>query len=175
MRTKKITFDTRKVAKIFGKKAGTALKRFGAFTRRVAKSSIKKARQKKASELTKEQKESYKRALALYKDGRIKEKPIRGWQSSEPRQAPRWHPGGMGGKSPLRELILFEYNKADQSVVVGPKEFRTAGGTKGVGALEKGGKAKKQSYQRRAIRMKKRPFMVPAMKKGTKQLLRGFK
>lgn len=151
-----------------GKRGGSALKKFARFTRVSARSMIKKARQKKKSQLTKDQEAEYQKKLRLYKAGVLKNKPVRGWQSSNPGEPPRWRPNPRyGGKTPLRNLIVYHYDKESQSVLVGPEGYRTLSGHVGLGPLEQGGR---RSYKTRKgktvkVKMKARPFMRSAMRK----------
>ena len=155
------------------KRGFSALKKFARFTRVSARSMIKKARQKKKSQLTKEQEAEYQKKLRLHKAGVLKNKPVRGWQSSNPGEPPRWRPNPRyGGKSPLRNLIIYHYDKESQSVFIGPEGYRTRQGNMGVGTLERGGE---RTYKTRKgvpvkVKAKPRPFMRPAMRKNLKIL-----
>jgi hypothetical protein len=159
------------------KKGGTALLKFGRYVRVTARSLLKKSRQKKRSDLTQEQEDRYQSKLRQFKSGHLKNKPVRGWQSSEPGEPPRWRPNPRyGNKSPLRNLIIYHYDKEAQTVTVGPEGWRTSKGTIGVGTLEKGGT---KTYRTRkgtvvTVKSKPRPFMATAMRQNF-NILRSLK
>lgn len=66
----------------------------------------------------------------------------------------------------LRRWILFGYDKGSDSVLVGPVAIRSGTAPR---ALEVGGASKaRQRGQTVPIRIKKRPYMVPALQKESK-------
>jgi hypothetical protein len=78
--------------------------------------------------------------------------------------------------SPLRELLFFAYDAGSESVVVGPAEFRARKSKYAVPrVLEKGGKAPARREGGRAITIRPRPFMDPALKKKAPQFPGFFK
>lgn len=69
-------------------------------------------------------------------------------------------PSGHTGK--LRKLILFGYDPAGPSVVIGPRPTRS--GSDAPQALEHGGRYPRSSHGRRVVyRYRARPFMGPAL------------
>jgi hypothetical protein len=80
---------------------------------------------------------------------------------SEPGQAPSSHAGH------LRRLILFGYDRAASSVVIGPLLFRSRSSPTVPELLEFGGvvtrERKKGRRRRRTMRYRPRPFMGPAL------------
>lgn len=164
-------FDSATIEMI-GKKAGVALRRFGAYTRTVAKNSLKKAKRKRVADLN-----EYERVNRLIRMRMAKSKgtprPKLPFESSAPGELPRVrNVKRYGGKSPLKNLILYGYDKDSQSVVVGPAIFKSSAKTKGIGALEKGGTVR---TKRRPVKIKARPFMLPAMEKSLPRIMEGFK
>jgi len=84
---------------------------------------------------------------------------------SRPGQAPSSHAGH------LRRLILFGYDRAASSVVIGPLLFRSAGEPTvpellefgGVVTRERKGRRRRTMGVRRTMRYRPRPFMGPAL------------
>jgi hypothetical protein len=145
-------FDRAVVAAV--KDAGKRiLSRFGAFVRRDGRQSIKTTTRKTPGELTTQERASLERRMRLWAAGRIAKKPLPPFRTSRPGTPPLAH----GAKSPIR-LILFAYDAAAQSVVVGPVAFGRRPGV-ATAALEYGGPTESNG---RRFSIAARPNMVPA-------------
>lgn len=78
--------------------------------------------------------------------------------SSPPGRPPRSHAQGL-----LRRFIFFGYDKADQSVVVGPAKLNGTRSGTALEALEYGGPTTVgKGRRRRRVNVQARPFMGPA-------------
>lgn len=130
------------------------LGKFGAFTRRDGRSSIKQAKRKSPAELTTEERDQLATRFRLWAVGRIAKKPEPPFRSSAPGRPPLAH----GTKSPIK-LILFAYDAREQSVVVGPVAFGRKPGV-ATSALEYGDSD-----------MAARPNIVPAFNRNLPHLL----
>ncbi len=73
-------------------------------------------------------------------------------------QAPSSHAGL------LKRFILYAYERARRSVVIGPKRLGSKRG-QAPSALEHGGRSRTSDKQRKVIRIKPRPYMGPAFDK----------
>jgi len=111
----------------------------GGATRKAAQRSLRKARQKRLSELTGPERARFESAMQAFKRGRRPEKPRRPEVTAASGKPPLLH---MKPASPLRTLLLYSLDDTGRSVVVGPAQWKS-------GDLE---------------RLEKRhPFMEPAM------------
>ena len=123
------------------------LRRSGSVGRLIMKRRLKKARRKRASELTEKEKETYDRLVARAKEKGLP-KPKRPLKPSEPGESPRL----TYKESPLRELIFFGIDLKLENVVIGFGRF----GTNAVEALEKGGISNGK-------RIEARPTVAPSL------------
>lgn len=156
----KSQFFDRKVAKSLDAASRRVLSKFGAFVRRSAKSSLKKARQKKVGEMTAEERQRYAIRVTLAK-AEGKKKPRRPDVISKPGDPPKLHMT----RSPLRELIFFVYDPTEKAVLIGPTSSKQTHG-KATQALEYGGASiAKVRGRTQSISVAARPFMAPAAQK----------
>lgn len=132
------------------KDAKRGLARFGAFVRRKAKSSMRKARQKKLAELTSEELQRF-RIEQEYAKRENRPAPKRPLAPSEPGQPPRTRVGL------IKELLFFSYDPNSRSVVVGPATIDTPSGAPE--NLEEGATVTTRAGR---FRIEKRPYMKPA-------------
>lgn len=132
-------FDSAAVMKALNAAERRVLSKFGAFVRQGAKSSIRPAIVLNRKEIR-----------AGKKIGRTFRKV---YAASKPGEAPRSRRGD------LKRLIVFGYDFAKKSVVVGPKPI---GGRRAEtpGRLEAGGTFRSRSGK--LVRVLKRPYMKPA-------------
>jgi hypothetical protein len=159
----KLTFDIAKSA-FFDRAVVNAVKdagkrilsRFGAFVRRDGRQSIKTATRKTPGELTPQERASLELRMRLWATGRIAKKPLPPFRTSRPGTPPLAH----GSKSPIR-LILFAYDAAAQSVVIGPVAFGRRPGV-ATTALEYGGPTESHGHR---FRIAARPNIVPAFER----------
>lgn len=157
----KSQFFDRAITKGLDAATKKVLSRFGAFVRRSAKSSLKRAKQKSKGEMTAEEREKYAIRVTLAKrEG--KKPPRRPEVISKPGDPPKLH---MRPKSPLRELIFFVYDPREKAVLIGPTASVQTNG-KATGALEYGGSSiSKVRGRTTSISVSARPFMHPAFSK----------
>lgn len=154
-------FFDRAVAKSLDAASRRVLSKFGAFVRRSAKSSLKRARQKKLAEMTPDERRRYDVATMIAK-ARGQKKPRRPDIISKPGDPPKLH---MKPKSPLRELIFFVYVQGEKAVLIGPTASKQTHG-KATQALEYGGASIAKARGRtQTINVAARPFMAPAAQK----------
>jgi len=148
----KLFFNSKAVIDATERTERRVLSRFGAFVRRRARSSIRKARQKKLAELTKPELLRYRRAQKRFRAGKGS-KPRRPLKASEPGKPPRYRSG-------LIRRIQFVYDRRRNSVDIGPVALRKGGLVPDV--LEYGGVSGEGN---RRFRIGPRPYMRPALKK----------
>ena len=156
----KSQFLDRPIVEKLDKDAKRGLAKFGAFTRRAARQSMKKARQKKLSEMTKEERQRFRIKLSIAKaagDSR----PKRPAAPSEPGKPPKLKRGDI--KRPL----CFVYEPKERAVVIGPATMSEATGAPE--ALEKGGVAQTKTGR---VRIAQRPYMKPAFDQNITKLPR---
>ncbi len=80
-------------------------------------------------------------------------------------QPPSSHTGA------LRRFILYAYQRATRSVIIGPKRLgNKGGGGRAPAALEYGGRSATADKRPRAIKIRPRPTMGPAFKETKPQL-----
>lgn len=154
-------FDRPAVNRHMDRRTRGLLSAAGAYIRTAARSSLKRGRQKTLAEMEPEERQRYAiRARIARQRGR--RKPRRPEKASAPGEPPRLHMR----PSPLKRLILFAFDPARQSVVVGPLRF---GRRASLDALEYGGMARIRGRRRR---VRARPFMRPALAAGIAALKR---
>lgn len=143
-------FFDRPINEKLDRDAKRGLSKFGAYTRRAARTRLKKARRKKLTEMTTEERQRFHISAAVaQKKG--KEKPKRPYMPSEQGQPPRMREGL------IRKFLFFTYDPSERSVVTGPATISNATGAPET--LEKGGFAKTNSGR---VRIEQRPYMLPA-------------
>jgi len=84
---------------------------------------------------------------------------------SKPGEPPRRH------SSALQKSILYALDERRMSAVIGPVKYK--GQSKGASALEKGGTVTRTDRRKKkkvTIKIKPRPFMVPALQKEVKNM-----
>lgn len=136
-----------------------ALKASAAYVWRIARNSLKPARQVPIKSLTPEQLLAYRIAQAKYKRGELSEKPKRPLEPSKPGEPPRMISGL------LRTFLLFEFDEQKQAYVIGSKRLPRKG--LAPKTLEKGGTA---TIGRQNVIVAPRPYMMPALNKETSQM-----
>lgn len=94
----------------------------GGATRKTAQRSLRRARQKRLSELTGPQRKRFETELKRYKQGRRPDKPRRPEIIASKGKPPVLH---MQPTSPLKTLLLYSLDDAGRSVVIGPAQFRS--------------------------------------------------
>lgn len=147
-------FDSKKILKAVRRAERKRLNKLGAFIRRRARSSMRKAPLIDPKTGKKSRKKDIERVPA----------------TAEPGKPPYWHHGG------LRKMIFFAYDSETHSLVVGPVPYR-AGVAPNL--LEKGGRGavRFKDGERKPAKWRGNPFMAPAGKKEAgriKELLRGM-
>lgn len=142
------------------KTAAGGLSKWGSFTRRTAKSKLRKARQKKIAELTKKERQRFRIAQEIAKrDGlsRPKKPPA----PSAPGEPPRMHSGE------IKKFLYFTYEPKTNSVLVGPALLdRPTGAPE---KLEKGGWVDTSNGR---AKIAQRPFMKPSFDENINKLPR---
>jgi hypothetical protein len=154
-------FFYEKILEKMDKDAAKGLSRFGAFVRRSAKSSIRKARQKSKGQLTKDERQRFHIRQRYHELGKGP-KPKRPLAPSNPGEPPRSITGL------LKKHIYFVYEPQRKSVVIGPASLNKS--TNAPEVLEKGGAA--TSSKGDHFRMEKRPYMKPSFDKEYPKLAR---
>jgi len=142
-------FDRQSVMDDLDEKSQKGLSRFGAFLRRGIRSTLKKARQKKIAELTKEERRRFRIQQAIAKRDGLP-RPKRPFASANPGEPPRMR------KGLIKKLLFFAWDPATRSVVTGPAEIdRPTGAPR---TLEEGGHAQSKNGR---FRIEARPYMKP--------------
>lgn len=123
-----------------------SLTRAGAYIRQTARASIRPAGKRPI-------KDRRRQGLRGYRDPAI----------SRPGSPPRLHTRAAQN---LR-MIRFAWEPRRVSVIVGPVLFKMAGGVRIPQVLERGGRSfvRDKRGRRRTIRIRRRPFMEPALRK----------
>tara|TARA_R110002095_G_scaffold11871_1_gene16341 strand:- start:19 stop:498 length:480 start_codon:yes stop_codon:yes gene_type:complete len=93
----------------------------GGLTRKIARRSLKQARQKKLSEMTDIEKEVYQQRVEWAAKNGLP-KPRRPEISAEKGKPPLLH---MKPKSPLKELLFYGLDLKTETTVVGPKKAKS--------------------------------------------------
>jgi len=148
-------FDRARVVGKVEKGRYRAMYRGGALVRRIAKSSIRKARRKRISELTHNERIAYEiqKARLDETDGG---KPVLPFKPSEPGEPPKSRYGQ------LKKFIFYFYDSSRDSVIIGP--IKLQGGTTAPQDLEYG-----------KAGLFARPYMVPALGKARSKYDQLFK
>lgn len=146
----KTYFFDGKIAALLDENSRKGLSLWGAMTRRTVRSKLKKARQKKLSELTQEERQRFRIRQEIARRENLP-KPKRPLAPSKPGEPPRMHEGL------IKKFTYFTYDPESRSTVVGP-----AGLDRPTGApetLEKGGYVTTKNGR---ARVAKRPFTKPS-------------
>lgn len=164
---KRLFFDKKAVTSSVDKATRRVLSKFGAFTRRTAKKSIKKARQKKLSEMTPTEVSSYRKRQAIGKR--------KGFKVKRPLA-----PSKKGGPSRARtglvkKHIYFLFDPLKRSVVIGPARLSKSSDAPRV--LEHGGTTTISSGKDKGKRIKidPRPTMQLAYREEQPKLAQLWK
>lgn len=156
MDMRKFFFDSPRVMKAADATTRRIYAKFGFFVRRVARKSIKKARQKRLAEMGQDELRRYRiaQSIARRKGGRQPRRPL---AASRPGEPPRSRTGR------LKQGIFFAYEPNKRTVVIGPQ----AGGPRTADVLEYGGTTKLTTGPQRGknVRVAARPYMGPAFAK----------
>lgn len=142
------------------KDAKRGLIRFGALVRVTAKRSMRRARQLKLAEMTKEQRRKYYIKSGIAKS-QGEPRPKRPLAPSEPGEPPRRRVGYIS------KFLFFAYEQSERSVVVGPAQLDAPTGAPEV--LEEGGYVETRQG---SVRISQRPYMKPAFDKHIDKLPR---
>lgn len=158
MKAGQFFFDSKKVLRAVKPARRKALQDAAKFVRVSARSSIRKARRKKLSEMSPKERRRYQIAVAIAKR-RGKPKPKAPFASSKPGEPPRSQTGL------LRKFLLYAYDIQSESVVIGPAKINRATGAPET--LEYGGativRRRKGKTTRTRVKIAARPFMQPAL------------
>lgn len=156
-------FDRLKVIEALDAVALKGLSKFGAFVRRTARSSMRKARRKRESELSPKERVLWNiRARVARAEGRPE--PPRPYQHSKPGEPPRTIVGLV------KRHLYFAYDAEARSVVIGPARLSKT--TNPLRTLEEGGTVR---TNKGSVRVDARPYMRPAFHKDLPQLPRLLK
>lgn len=98
--------------------------RAGGAVRTTARRSLRKARQKKLSEMTDEQVGRYRRRMELFRAGKLTTRPRRPESVAEPGQPPKLH---QKPTSLLKDRLFFSLDDDRNGVVIGPEQTSRAG------------------------------------------------
>ena len=145
-------FDRPAVIRMVEKNTRRALSRFGAYVRQTSRSSIRKERQTKISELTPKQLKTYRRRQRKHREGRGP-KARRPLAPAKPGEPPRSRVG-------LLKKIFFIWDRYEQSVSIGPVVLMYSGRVPDV--LEHGGLT---YYFGEPMQIHPHPYMRPALEK----------
>lgn len=142
------------------KDAMRGLSRFGAFVRRDARKSIRKAKQKTLAEMSKSERRRFyiRQSIAKSEGGPKPRKPL---ATSNPGEPPRSQTGL------LKQHIYFIYEPQSRGVLIGPADLNRSSGAPET--LEKGGHVKLSGGR---FRIEPRPYMKPAFDKNIDNLPR---
>ncbi len=158
-------FDRDAVIDQVDKTAAQGASRWGAFVRRTARTSIRKARRKTMAELTTDERQRFRIYESLNRRGELhgQSKPKLPLASSKPGEPPRSIRGD------LKQFLFFAYDPERRSVVVGPAKLNGKQGN-APQVLEEGGYAVTHRGER--VRIEERPYMDPAFDKNIHALPR---
>jgi len=154
-------FDRRRIIDSLDATAAQGASRWGAYVRRTARTSIRKARRQRLTELTPDERRRF-RIREEYAQRQGRPKPKLPFLPSEPGEPPRSVTGL------LKDFLFFAYDPQRRSVVVGPAKLN--GGSGAPQILEEGGFATFPTGKRVYIRQ--REYMGPAFEKNIHHLPR---
>lgn len=157
---KSLFFDRAAVIRDLDGTARRGLSKWGAFARRKVRRSLRKARMKKLSEMTKDERQRYRIRQDIAKREGLP-RPKRPLAPSKPGEPPRMRVGL------IKKLLFFAYDRDARSVVVGPAVIdRPTGAPE---TLEEGGYVETRSGR---VRIEPRPYMKPVFDEMRPQLPR---
>lgn len=157
---KRMFFNADIIGDAVNKSSRQVLKKYGGLVRKIARRSLRKARQKPIGQLTEEERKNLRIRQEIAKRTG-KPKPARPLLPSKPGEPPRVITGL------LKKFTYFVFDPATQSVLVGPVKLHQK--SDGVPeALEFGGRS--TDTKGRPITIKARPWMTPANAIAMKQL-----
>lgn len=148
---KEFFFDRARVLASESRATLRFLGRAGAFVRQTAQRSMRKARRARLSELTPEQRQSYRIRQAIARRSGAP-RPLLPFVGSKPGEPPRVRQGD------LKRHIYYAYEGDKRSVLIGPLGFRRSNVP---ALLEYGGQAERSDGTK--YTMAKRPYMAPAL------------
>lgn len=160
--TKSLFFDREAIRKAFSRAELKVLSKFGAFVRRTARQSIRKASGKRVANLS----AKLRQEKSPQKRQRIQAQieTAKAATTSKPGQPPKGH-----GQQLLKQGIQFAADPASRSVVIGAVKLNKPGMTPET--LEYGGPtAIRGKGKSRRVRVKPRPYMAPAFTKNQPKL-----
>lgn len=129
----------------------------GRNVRTTARRSMRKPRQKRLGDLTKEERRQWRIAVSMWeRGGKQGPRPRRPSMPSKPGTPPRVKRGD------LKKHLYYIFDKSTKSVVIGPAKYSPATGAPKT--LEFGGRSQ-VSNGRGMAKVAKRPYMRPALKK----------
>lgn len=137
------------------------LERSAVYVWKVARNSLKPAKQIAVGSMSEEQLKAYRIAQRRFKDGETSKKPQRPMAPSKPGEPPRMQrPAEL-----LKVFLLFAQDPESGRWVIGSARLPRKG--LAPKTLERGGQAQ---IGRRAVNVQPRPYMVPAMHKEQSQM-----
>jgi hypothetical protein len=113
-------FTDREIVSTLGRQKISFFNRTGGAIRKTAKRSLRKAPQKKYSELTGDEKKRYAIGVRRFEQGKRKSQPRRPGRTAARGNPPLLHMK----KSPLRELLFFSVDQRQEFVIVGPSRLK---------------------------------------------------
>ena len=145
----KSQFFDRPINAHWDKVAQKGLSRWAALARQVARRSLRKARRKRVSELTPDERQRFRISQAIAKKKGLAA-PKRPFAPSNPGEPPRMRSGL------IKKFLFFAYDRAERSAIIGPAEIERPTGAPRV--LEEGGSVQVRGGR---VRIAKRPYMKP--------------
>ncbi len=162
-----LSFNDKAIKRAVSATKRSVLSKGGSYIMWAARYLLRPAKRKAESEMTDDEMRDFSIRLSMWKRKGGKDsgkpRPKRPYKPSAPGQPPRVRP-----KSPLKRLLVYGWDPARESVVVGPRVFRKG---EAPSVLEFGGRGMKYTWdikQRKrrqiAVNVARRPFMGPALK-----------
>ena len=175
-------FDKRRINSAVGNTTEKVLLKAGAFIRRSAQTSMRKAPQKSVAELTPAELANYRSAYDDWKAGKSAgkstPKPKRPLKNAPPGKPPYWV------TKLLRDHIYFAHEKFRNTTVVGPAKLNNTVSQTTPEALEKGGRSNSVRWEkirgkwvkiRRIVIVRRHPYMAPALETNLNKIAPLFK
>lgn len=157
---KSLFFDRRQTISALDQTAYRGLSKWGAYSRRKVRRTLRKARQKTLAEMTSQERQRY-RIRQEYAKRQGLPKPKRPLAPSKPGEPPRMRVGL------IKKLMFFAYDPGNRSVVVGPAIIDNPTGAPET--LEYGGFVETPNGR---FRIEARPYMNPVFDEMVPQLPR---